>query len=137
MCEVAPICYVEQSESKNECENERIKCEQKPKTKISWRKLNKNEQIKSNINELPLSSQSKRNQVDEMSVQEEAEGDDVDEQSYDSEIGIIDGIRPPPNKADIVEQLWRPRNCKVRNNHTAEQRTNQGDSALAMEKNMF
>ena len=114
VCEVAPICYVEQRESKNECENGSIKCEQKPKTKMSWRKLNKNEQLTNNINKLSLSSQSKRNQVDEMTTQEEAVGDDDDGQSYDSEEGIIDGIRPPPNKADIVKELWRPRSRKQR-----------------------
>ena len=28
-----------------------------------------------------------------------------DDESYDWNVGIIDGSRPPPNKADIVNQL--------------------------------
>ena len=32
-----------------------------------------------------------------------------DDESLDWNVGVIDGIRPPPNKADIVAELTRAR----------------------------
>ena len=39
-----------------------------------------------------------------------------DDESLDWNIGVIDGICPPPNKADIVNQLKRAQSTKSRKN---------------------
>ena len=69
------------------------------------------------------------------SIAEESDEDESDDQSYSSDEGIIDGTRPPPNKADIVKELWRPRSRKQRKNKATKRRMKQGGQISDLRNN--
>ena len=63
MCEDAqPICCIDMCENERKCENVNVK--QMPTEKISWRELNKKQQLTTNINNLSPVFEARKNQVD-------------------------------------------------------------------------
>ena len=106
-----------------------------PPGKITWRSLEQMHQTHRNSsipvsapNEFPPDPGKKLNW--KTSIAEETDENESDDQSYSSDEGIIDGTRPPPNKDDIVKELWRPRSRKQRKKKTTKQRMNQGGQIL-------